>query len=87
MDGEQPFMERHMRALHDGSSAASEFAAAFVAEEHTGLRLTGHAADLVGTAMGASHEAAGPARGFDMLAGGVFVMKAGFGKVGHCSLQ
>ncbi len=83
MNSEQPLMQRDVRALHNRASAAGEFVAAIVAQEHTGLRLAFHAADVERPAMRAVHIAVRPARGFDVRAGSVFVMEARGGKIGH----
>jgi len=86
MDSEKPLMQRNVRALHHRASAARELVAAVVAQEHAGLRLPAHAANGERSAMRASNGAIRPARGLDMLAGGVFVMEAGFGKANHWNL-
>lgn len=86
MNGEQPLMQWDMRALHDGAGAASEFVPAVIAKEITGLSSPGHLMDSEGTAVRAVH-AMRPARGFDMLAGGVFIVKAGSGQISHWSIS
>ena len=43
VDRQQPFMNRDMRALHDGAGAGGELVAAIVAQEHSGLRFAAHA--------------------------------------------
>lgn len=85
VDGEQPLVQRDVRAFHDRASAAGELVAAIVAQEHSGLCLAFHAADVDRSAMRAGHTI-GPARGFDMRSGGVFVMEAVCGKVCHVRL-
>ena len=82
MDREQPLVQRDVRPLHHRAGAAGELVAAVVAKEITSLRLAGHPVNVERPAMRAV-DAIGPARSFDMLAGGVFVVKAGFGKAGH----
>ena len=62
VDRQQPFVNRDMRALHDGAGAASELVAAVIAEEITGLRFAAHAADVDRTAMRAV-DAIGPTAG------------------------
>lgn len=82
VNGEQPLMQRNVRTLHNGSGAAGELAPAIVAEKHAGLLALFHAAHDERSAEWAG-DAIRPARGFDMLAGGVFVVKAGGSQIGH----
>lgn len=62
-----------MRALHECTRPAGEFVRAIVAKEISGLGFPSHAHDVQRTAMRADNNAVRPARGFDVVAGGVLV--------------
>src|SRR5437868_1406345 len=81
MDRQQPFMNRDMRTLHHGASAAGELLAAIVAEEVPGLRLALHTVNLEGAAMRARYFSR-PAGGFQMGNGGGFVSELWGGQIG-----
>ena len=85
VERKQPLVERDMRALHDGASAARELVAAVAAEEHTGLSFAAHTHRVERAAMRAVDLTIGPAGRLDMALGGGFVRENLAGQVGHRS--
>lgn len=83
MEGEQPFVQRNVRSLHDRAGANGELVAAIIAEEIDGLRLALEPSDAERAAMRAGRFTA-PTRRFAMCLSGFFVVEDRVGDVdGH----
>lgn len=80
VSGDQPLMQRNVRALHNGASAHGPLFTAIVVQDHTGLRFTTYAANANRTTTRASGLAI-PTRRFDMSDGFGFVAEDGVGDV------